>query len=169
MWTLEESIDSYLGGVEGVPWHPSPNGKKYRSSDHQKGKTRQERWSLVESWTQGMTIYENSDVECGIILRSSMNIQNLKMRSRCSSSSSGSLKLIPELEIERYQRKMALTKDLFDQLVEESCEGPDSYVLRTISQMNLSPRQQTLQGCKCTKIDCLKMYCECFSKGRVCN
>jgi hypothetical protein len=49
-----------------------------------------------------MTIYENSDVECGIILRSSMNIQNLKMRSRCSSSSSGSLKLIPELEIERY-------------------------------------------------------------------
>ena len=35
--------------------------------------------------------------------------------------------------------------------------------------MNLSPRQQTLQGCKCSKIDCLKMYCECFSKGRVCS
>jgi hypothetical protein len=28
MWTLEESIDSYLRGVEGVPWHPSPDGQK---------------------------------------------------------------------------------------------------------------------------------------------
>lgn len=49
-----------------------------------------------------------------------MNIQNLKKRSKGSSSSSGSLKLIPEQELERYGRKLALKKDLFDQLVEES-------------------------------------------------
>lgn len=99
-----------------------------------------------------------------------MNYQNSKMRSKCSSSSSGSLKLVHEHEIQKYELCLSHKRDLFDQLIDE-CQQPcrDAHVLRTISQMNLSPRQQPQQGCKCTKIDCLKMYCECFSKGRLCN
>lgn len=54
-------------------------------------------------------------------------------------------------------------------LIEES-EGPaEESWHRVVAELNLSPRQLELPGCKCTKIDCLKMYCECFSKGKVCT
>ena len=49
-----------------------------------------------------------------------MNIQNLKIRSKNSSSSSGSLKLITEPEIERKAYKLHPCKDLFEQLIDES-------------------------------------------------
>ena len=46
-----------------------------------------------------------------------MNIQNLKIKSKNSSSSSGSLKLINENEIEKKAFRMNTNKDLFDLLV----------------------------------------------------
>jgi hypothetical protein len=48
-----------------------------------------------------------------------MNIQNLKIRSKNSSSSSGSLKLITENEIEKSECRLHPRKDLFELLIEE--------------------------------------------------
>lgn len=53
----------------------------------------------------------------------------------------------------------------------------NSEMLKTIQNLNLSPRQISQshsssaqgQGCKCTKIDCLKLYCQCFAKGNICG
>ena len=98
-----------------------------------------------------------------------MLCQNLKMRSKGSSSSSGSLKLIPDTELELHIKRRTPNKDLFDLLIDEAQIPEETHILRTINTLNLSPRHQTTQGCKCTKIDCLKMYCECFSKGKLCN
>ena len=36
---------------------------------------------------------------------------------------------------------------------------PFYYSHKTIGDLNLSPRQSNQQGCKCSKIDCLKLYC----------
>jgi hypothetical protein len=72
--------------------------------------------------------------------------------------------------MERHGGSLSNSKDLFDLLIDEEYPlAEDQDVLRTISEFNLSPRLHNHSGCKCTKIDCLKMYCECFSKGRVCN
>lgn len=97
-----------------------------------------------------------------------MNNLNSRMNSRGSSSSSGSLHLIPDNEIEKYSSS-CVHRDLFDMLIDEDHSCPPQDVRRTINELNLSPRSQSHPGCKCSKIDCLKMYCECFSKGRLCN
>ena len=113
-----------------------------------------------------------------------MNNEHFKIKSRCSSSSSaslkcmhsksssssGSIKLIHDHEIEVRYHKMKYEKDLFEELIDEECshtreDVPDNIV----SRLNLSPRQRNQQGCKCSKIDCLKMYCECFARGQICN
>jgi hypothetical protein len=82
------------------------------------------------------------------------------MRSKGSSSSSGSLKLIPDHVIESKLELTTASKDLFDLLIDEDYSwANEQSIMRTISELNLSPRNQNHQGCKCTKIDCLKMYC----------
>ncbi len=63
-----------------------------------------------------------------------MNRQNLKNKSRNSSESSGSLKLMPEHDIEKYRLKISPSKDLFDLLLDESCTfSQNESILRTIS------------------------------------
>lgn len=107
---------------------------------------------------------------------------NFKLPSKHSSSSSGSLKFINLNDLDLMIDEREPRKDLFDILLED---GPlnisslpslnfnklhhNEEVLKTISNLNLSPRQSQQQGCKCTKIDCLKLYCECFAKGKTCN
>lgn len=49
-----------------------------------------------------------------------MLCQNLKMRSKGSSSSSGSLKLMPDAELEQNIRRHTPSKDLFDLLIDEA-------------------------------------------------
>ena len=49
-----------------------------------------------------------------------MLCQNLKMRSKGSSSSSGSLKLIPDAELELHIKRHTPNKDLFDLLIDEA-------------------------------------------------
>jgi hypothetical protein len=93
--------------------------------------------------------------------------QSLKSRSKSSSSSSGSVKLLHEHEVENRINWTSPLKDLFDILLEDNYSR-SSASDRMIDELNLSPRGNS-QGCKCTKIDCLKMYCECFSKGKLCN
>lgn len=110
-----------------------------------------------------------------------------KLPSKHSSSSSGSLKILNLNDVDHLKDSREDRKDLFDMLLDEEPQmSPTSLpnhspctvlehteeVLRTIEHMNLSPRQQpnnNQQGCKCTKIDCLKLYCECFAKGKQCN
>jgi hypothetical protein len=46
-----------------------------------------------------------------------MNHQTSRLKSKASSSSSGSLKLIAEGEVERYGMAMARSRDLFDLLL----------------------------------------------------
>jgi hypothetical protein len=53
-----------------------------------------------------------------------MKCHNSKVRSRCSSSSSGSQKLIAEGELEKKMRRITPNKDLFDLLIDEA-ELPD--------------------------------------------
>jgi protein lin-54 len=91
------------------------------------------------------------------------------MESKKSPSSSGSHRLITPLEMELLSKNNSIKKDLFYKLLDDASSSSRSSrsLNRTIGELNLSPRFQ--QGCKCSKINCLKLYCECFSKGQTCN
>ena len=61
--------------------------------------------------------------------------------------------------------------DLFERLLDETyAPGMPAESFQNLSStiMEMEEKREN-QGCKCTKIDCLKLYCECFARGRTCN
>ena len=86
----------------------------------------------------------------------------------------GSAKILKPETIERLAHHQMRHRDLFEKLLDDDSDAMDEEssmreaIQQTISDFNLSPRHQH-PGCKCTKIDCLKLYCECFAKGRMCG
>ena len=75
--------------------------------------------------------------------------------------------LVREIEEEREQRRSAIT-DLFQHLLEDNSVDHET-TGKPRSPPHESIIHQKGQGCKCSKIGCLKLYCDCFNKGEVCG
>ena len=79
--------------------------------------------------------------------------------------------LINSTDIETKFNETYHRRDLFDSLLDENWASAvplDSFHHSSPAAIESEHRHHG-QGCKCTKIDCLKLYCECFARGRTCN